>query len=115
MREKITVKFYDDNIDDIVMVSDSVSIYETTEGTTSIFATGYVPRQIPTDTIKSISLEYEQDKSADKTKDTEETLDKLNEIFRTVEKIWTCLADITDECSDLRGDITAVINEIEVM
>jgi len=114
MREKITIKFKG-NTDDIIMVSDSISTYDTTAGTTIIQASGYATREISTDIIKSISLEYMQDKTTDKTKDTEETLDKMNEILRTVDNIWACLSDITDECRDLMDDITAVINEIEVM
>lgn len=114
MREKITIKFKG-NTDDITMVSDSITIYDTTAGTTIIQATGYATREISTDIIELISLEYEQDKTTDKTKDIEETLDKLYEILRTVDNIWTHLATITDECHDLMDDITEVTNEIEVM
>lgn len=109
-REKVTVKFYDGR-DDIIIVSDSISIYDTTEGTTIIKSQGYIDRVIPSDNIKSISLEHLQDK----TKDTEETLDKLNEILSTANNIWVRLSDITDECNDLTCDITRAINEIEVM
>lgn len=109
-REKVTVKFYDGR-DDIIMVSDSISIYDTTEGTTIIKSQGYVDRVIPSDNIKSISLEHIQDKMCDKK--INEILDKLFDVRRELLGLANRLDAMEYKCDDLSSDIIAIEKDLE--
>lgn len=60
IKEVIVVRFKD-NTDDIIITAESIAIYDTTEGTIILQATGYVDRVIPKDKILSMSLTYVED------------------------------------------------------
>jgi len=109
-REKITVKFHDGR-DDIIMVSDSISIYDTTEGTTIIKSQGYVDRVIPSDNIKSISLEHIQDKMCDKK--INEILVKLGDVKGELLELANRLDAMEYKCDDLADDIRVIEKDLE--
>lgn len=105
-REKVTVKFHDGR-DDIIMVSDSISIYDTTEGTTIIKSQGYVDRVIPSDNIKSISLEHLQDKTL------EGTLDRLHIITKAIDELSHSLYDMSCDCDEFIKHLKVIANDLE--
>lgn len=109
-REKVTVKFHDDR-DDIIMVSDSISIYDTTEGTTIIKSQGYVDRVIPSDNIKSISLEHLKDKMCDKK--INEILVKLGDVRGELVELANRLEVMEYKCIDLADDMVVIENDLE--